>query len=164
LPNDLTRYPERFAAGGKNAELRAASEQGAREDRAGLDQVLAVVQDDQTGALAQAMSKLVGLAPLSQSDCGGRCTGRPPCVAQAGSLYVPDTAGRSPPSQLDAQAGLANSGCTCQCQQPRGGQQSPSFSELATTSHELGASRGQPAHLIVTLALSMAWIFGLRVG
>jgi hypothetical protein len=130
-PRDFTRDAEGLAAGGQDAEPRAALREHACRFRGGVDEVLTVVEDEEEVAVAQSPHEGLDHGPTAvvvhaQSrghglrhtrGLGDRCQLHPP--------YLPNGAHR-----LQGQAGLADPPGTDEGRQPVAFEECPHIAHL----------------------------------
>ncbi|CAN5532057.1 hypothetical protein BH20ACT10_BH20ACT10_00610 [soil metagenome] len=92
-PYSFTRNSERLAARGENREVRASAEQPLRQPRARLDEMLAVVEEDQAPPVSQSRRKLalhLSSGALPDAKHGGRLPRDERRIPQRIQLHQPD--------------------------------------------------------------------------
>ena len=137
--------PQRFAAGGQDGQLRAGLQQRICQAGAGLDHVLAVVQDQQQLLLSRDIPAAASIAwgPVSSRRPRARAVtvGHQGRVGQRGQLHQPDAVSEllhQPGRGLQRQAGLAGAARAGQRHQAVGLQQMRDGSDLLLTPNKGG--------------------------
>jgi hypothetical protein len=141
---------ERLAAGGQDSQVRAAPQQGLHDGRRGVDQVLAVVQDEQEPAPGEMAGE--GLEqrlarPLDDAEHRRDRLGDQGAVVERGQRDEPDLgrlAGREPAGHLDRKPRLAQSGRARDGDEPRFREQSGQVGHVVLAPDEAGRLRRQP--------------------
>ena len=95
----LARYIERLPRRGQQRDLRGLPQDGLDETRAGVDQVLAGIEDEKQVPVAQVVQDRVDLLPgvlLGQAEAAGDGVGQQFRVAEAAQLHDPHAVGVVP--------------------------------------------------------------------
>ncbi len=144
---------ERLAAGGQQGDLRRAGDQGLGQHRAGVDQVLAAVEDKQQPAAAELVEQLLSPGawpgPWQPERAGDRVRHQPR-VAHPGQLDQAGTVGEAwlrPGRRPQRQPGLADAGRPGHGDQPGARQQLVQPGKLRLPADKRGGLHRQPQPL-----------------
>ncbi len=146
----LALDPERVPAGGQDAQAGCGGEQLAGQHRAGVGEVLAVVEHHQQPLVLQVGGEVAGgvRGDLAELEGVGHGVGEQLLVVESGQLHEPDAVGEGAPHlgcHPQGQARLADPTDAGQGEHPAARQELPGLRQLAPAAHEAGQLGGQRA-------------------
>jgi hypothetical protein len=143
-PRDLALDPERLTARREQHHPGAGAHDRGGKRRAGIDQVLAVVEHDERVAVAELLNeRRLGVPPVGQCQAQrGRHLGRHQLgVSERGELHQPGAVLKrrhAPRREFAGKPALARPASPAEGQQPGAGEQPVNFTELPLATDEAG--------------------------
>ncbi len=148
-PRALAFEAERLAAGRHDRQRRAGPQQRLRQLRAGVDQVLAIVEDEQRGIAFQLIDDRLEHGPgavIAHADGRGDVLGERTRIHQRGQLGPDDAAGEQGARvarELDGEPGLAAAAGAGQREQPRRDENRRALLQFVRSADQAGERDGQ---------------------
>jgi hypothetical protein len=144
LHDGLAVDPQRFAAGAQDLQVGTRPQQAVGEDRGGVGQVFAVVEDEQHPLGRQELGQRAhdpARRCIAQPQGAGNRFGQEGGIVQLGQLGQADAIGEGPSDvrrRTKGEPSLSHSGRADQREEGRGGHRVADLTKLAAPSYEAG--------------------------